>query len=65
MIFSKLPNFGVTIFTVMTKLANDTGAITCAVNPGDEVILFEPAYDAYAPDIQLSGGIPVYVTMKP
>jgi methionine aminotransferase len=39
-------------------------AITCAVNPGDEVILFEPAYDAYAPDILLSGGIPVYVTMK-
>ncbi len=139
MISSKLPNVGVTIFTVMSKLAHDAGAInlsqgfpdfnvapqlrelvakymalghnqyapmqgvpalrqriaqktkelygasydpdteitvtsgatesiftaiTCAVNPGDEVIIFEPAYDAYVPDILLSGGIPVYVTMK-
>ncbi|PKN05448.1 MAG: methionine aminotransferase [Deltaproteobacteria bacterium HGW-Deltaproteobacteria-9] len=139
MISSKLPDVGVTIFTVMSKLANDAGAInlsqgfpdfnvapelrdlvakymaagqnqyapmqgvqalrqriaqktkelygasydpdteitvtsgateaifcaiTCVVNPGDEVILLEPAYDAYAPDILLAGGIPVYVTMK-
>ncbi len=136
---SKLPNVGVTIFTVMSKLAGDAGAInlsqgfpdfavdpelpelvlkymasghnqyapmqgvpalrqriaektkelygasydpdteitvtsgatealfsaiTCAVNPGDEVILFEPAYDAYVPDVLLAGGIPVYVTLK-
>jgi methionine aminotransferase len=136
---SKLPNVGVTIFTVMSKLANDTGAInlsqgfpdfdvdpelrdlvlkymalghnqyapmqgvpalrqhisektkeiygasydpdteitvtsgateaifsaiTCVVNRGDEVVLFEPAYDAYAPAVLLSGGIPVYVTLK-
>lgn len=38
-------------------------AITAAVRPGDEVIVFEPAYDAYAPVIQLSGGRPVYVKM--
>ncbi len=138
-ISSKLPNVGVTIFTVMTRLSNDSGAInlsqgfpdfdvsaelrglvgkymasgqnqyapmqgipslrqrifektkelygasydpdteitvtagatealfaaiTCAVNPGDEVILFEPAYDSYAPAVLLAGGIPVYVQMK-
>jgi len=39
-------------------------AITTVVNPGDEVILFEPAYDAYAPTVLLAGGIPVYVKMK-
>lgn len=39
-------------------------AVSCVVNRGDEVILFEPAYDAYAPDVLLSGGIPVYVTLK-
>jgi methionine aminotransferase len=136
---SKLPNTGVTIFAVMTKLAGDAGAInlsqgfpdfdvdpelcdlvqkymalgynqyapmqgvpalrqrisekikdiygasydpdteitvtsgateaifsaiTCVVNRGDEVILLEPAYDVYAPDVLLSGGIPVYVTLK-
>lgn len=138
-IHSKLPNVGVTIFTVMSKLANDAGAInlsqgfpdfdvyaelrelvakymglghnqyapmqgvpslrqriaektqelygahydpdteitvtsgateaifsaiTCVVNCGDEVILFEPAYDAYAPDVLLAGGVPVYVQLK-
>jgi methionine transaminase len=136
---SKLPNVGVTIFTVMSKLANDAGAInlsqgfpdfdvspelsqlvvkymasgnnqyapmqgagslrqriaektkelygasydpeteitvtsgateavfcaiTCAVNSGDEVILFEPAYDSYAPSVLLANGIPVYVQLK-
>ncbi len=39
-------------------------AITTVVRPGDEVILFEPAYDAYAPVIQLNGGQPVYLQMK-
>ena len=39
-------------------------AITSVVHRGDEVILFEPAYDAYAPAVQLCGGIPVYVTLK-
>ena len=34
-------------------------AVACAVRPGDEVILFEPAYDSYAPAVELSGGTPV------
>jgi methionine aminotransferase len=136
---SKLPNVGVTIFTVMSKLANDAGAInlsqgfpdfdvypelvdlvlrfmrsghnqyapmqgvpvlreriaektqalygaiydpdtevtvtsgatealysaiTAVVDRGDEVVLFEPAYDAYSPVVELCGGVPVYVTLK-
>ncbi|HLZ18871.1 MAG TPA: methionine aminotransferase [Smithellaceae bacterium] len=39
-------------------------AVACVVNPGDEVILFEPAYDSYAPAVRLAGGIPVYVQLK-
>jgi methionine transaminase len=39
-------------------------AITCAVKRGDEVILFEPAYDAYTPAVLLSGGSPVYVQLR-
>lgn len=31
--------------------------------PGDEVILFEPAYDAYPVGCALSGAVPVYVTL--
>ncbi len=136
---SKLPSVGVTIFTVMSKLANETGAInlsqgfpdfdcdpalvdlvaekmraahnqycpmpgqlalrealamkierlyghrydpvteitvtsgatealfctiTALVHPGDEVVVFEPAYDSYVPAIQLSGGRPVFVTLR-
>ena len=33
-------------------------AITAFVHPGDEVIIFEPAYDSYIPSIQIAGGIP-------
>jgi len=39
-------------------------AITATVHPGDEVILFEPAYDSYAPAIELSGGIPVFLKLR-
>lgn len=35
-------------------------AITAIVHPGDEVLVFEPAYDAYIPTILLCGGIPVF-----
>lgn len=40
-------------------------AISAVVRPGDEVIVFEPAYDSYVPAIELNGGIPVYVTLTP
>jgi len=39
-------------------------AVTAFVNPGDEVILFEPAYDSYGPAVEVNGGTPVYVQMK-
>lgn len=37
-------------------------AIAAVVHSGDEVIVVEPAYDAYVPAIQLNGGIPVFVS---
>ncbi|GAB3994446.1 pyridoxal phosphate-dependent aminotransferase [Spirosoma daeguense] len=40
-------------------------AITAVVRPGDEVIVFEPAYDSYVPAIELNGGKPIYVTLTP
>ena len=136
---SKLPNTGTTIFTVMSKLANEVGAINLSqgfpdfpcseelislvnqsmrqgynqyapmpgllelretiaekiqdsysanyhpeteititsggtqalytaiaamVKEGDEVILFEPAYDSYAAAVELCGGIPIYIQLK-
>ncbi|MBD2699865.1 methionine aminotransferase [Spirosoma sp. BT702] len=40
-------------------------AVTAVIRPGDEVLVFEPAYDSYVPAIELNGGIPVYVTLTP
>jgi len=39
-------------------------AITAVIHEGDEVIVFEPAYDCYVPAIELCGGIPVYLQLK-
>ena len=39
-------------------------AISAVVQKNDEVIIFEPAYDAYDPIVRLNGGIPVYIQLK-
>jgi methionine aminotransferase len=39
-------------------------SIMACVHAGDEVIVIEPAYDCYAPCIQLAGGIPRFVSMQ-
>ncbi len=39
--------------------------IAALVSQGDEVIVFDPAYDSYDPAIRLNGGIPVHVNLSP
>ena len=39
-------------------------AITAVVRTGDEVIVFEPAFDSYVPAIRLAGGRPVFVKLR-
>jgi methionine aminotransferase len=39
-------------------------ALTAFVQPGDEVVLFEPCYDSYVPVVRLSGGTPVFVSLR-
>jgi len=39
-------------------------AISAFIQEGDEVILFEPAYDSYVPAIKINGGQPVYIQLK-
>ena len=34
------------------------------INPGDEVIVFEPFYENYGPDCIISGAVPRYVTLR-
>jgi N-succinyldiaminopimelate aminotransferase len=40
-------------------------AVLAVVCPGDEVLLFAPAYDAYAPLVRRAGGVPVFVPLAP
>jgi N-succinyldiaminopimelate aminotransferase len=51
----------------ITVTSGATEALWCAafafIEPGDEVILFEPCYDSYVPAIAMAGGIPVPVTL--
>ncbi len=39
-------------------------AIACCVRPGDEVIMFAPVYDSYAPSVVLNGGTVKYATLR-
>src|SRR3954467_700074 len=41
------------------------GALMALVEPGDEVVLFEPMYDAYLPLVRRAGGVPRFVTLQP
>jgi methionine transaminase len=36
-------------------------AISVVINPGDEAVIIEPAYDSYAPAVVANGGIPVFI----
>ena len=40
-------------------------AISAAIQPNDEVIVFEPAYDCYAPAIKLMGGVVKSLELTP
>ena len=39
-------------------------AMGSILDPGDEVIMFDPSYDAYDPIVRLAGGIPIHISLK-
>ena len=41
------------------------GALLALIEPGDEVVLFQPMYDAYLPLVRRAGGVPRFVTLRP
>jgi len=55
--------------TEITITAGATQAIITAilaiVHPGDEVIVLDPCYDSYVPNIELAGGVAVRVPLTP
>lgn len=64
-------HYGVTVdpITEVTITHGATEAIFATimglVNPGDEVILFEPFYDSYVPSVQFAQGVPRFYTLRP
>ena len=53
----------------VTITSGATEALACAilalVSPGDEVVMFQPLYDAYAPMVRRAGGVPRLVRLQP
>ena len=56
------PNTEITVVSGATEAL--FAAIHCCVHPGDEVIMFDPSYDAYDPIVRLAGGIPVRIPLE-
>ena len=65
----KLHGRSYNVNTEITVTAGATQAIITAilavVHPGDEVIVLEPCYDSYVPNIELAGGVVVRVPLTP
>ena len=57
------PNTEVTITAGATQAI--LTAVLAVVHPGDEVIVLDPCYDSYEPNIVLAGGVPVHVPLVP
>ncbi len=63
----KLHNKSYDVDTEITVVPGATmgifATITAVVRPGDEVIIFDPAYDSYQPSIEMNGGIPIQIPL--
>lgn len=57
------PDTEITVTSGGTEAIFD--AVAAVVRAGDEVIVLEPCYDSYVPAIELSGGMPVVISMQP
>jgi aspartate/methionine/tyrosine aminotransferase len=67
--YCRLQGLSVDWKTEVTITSGATEAIAAALfavlSPGDEVVLFAPAYDAYAPLVRRAGGLPRFVRLEP
>ncbi|MGA9524830.1 MAG: aminotransferase class I/II-fold pyridoxal phosphate-dependent enzyme [Myxococcaceae bacterium] len=57
------PSTMVTVTSGATEAIFD--AILGLVDPGDEVVLFEPFYDSYEASVRMAGGVPRFVLLRP
>lgn len=57
------PDLNITVTCGSTEAM--VAALLGVLDPGDEVIIFEPFYENYGPDAILSGAVPRYVRLRP
>lgn len=63
--YGRLPDVDREITITLGATEAVFSAVQALVHPGDEVILFDPAYDSYAPAVLLAGGRPMHVPLQP
>jgi aspartate/methionine/tyrosine aminotransferase len=56
------PTREITVTNGATEAIYDV--VQALIDPGDEVIIFEPYYDSYVPSVEMAGGIPRYITLS-
>ncbi|MFQ3548559.1 MAG: aminotransferase class I/II-fold pyridoxal phosphate-dependent enzyme [Armatimonadota bacterium] len=56
------PDKNITVCCGATEAMMST--MLAVIDPGDEVIIFEPYYENYGPDAIVSGAVPIYVQLK-
>ncbi len=61
--FAPDPTLEITVHCGATQALHAT--MQALLEPGDEVIVLEPQFDTYTPQVLLAGGVPVYVPLHP
>lgn len=63
--YGRLPDPDSEITITLGATEGIFSAIAALVHPGDDVVMFDPSYDSYAPAVLLAGGRPVRIALQP
>lgn len=62
--YGRMPDADAEITVTLGATEAIFSSILALVHPGDEVILFDPSYDSYAPAVILAGGKPIHIPLQ-
>ena len=62
--YGRMPDYETEITITLGATEAIFSSIMALVHPGDEVILFDPSYDSYAPAVILAGGRPIHIPLE-
>jgi methionine aminotransferase len=63
--YGRMPDHETEITITLGATEAIFSTVMALVHPGEEVILFDPAYDSYAPAVLLAGGRPIHIPLQP